>query len=94
MLLRCALELESVEHQEAQLCLADAKRLIDHLRIYQEAYNWDLGDICLAQCETVVTRIIERYESNREVEDFMNSLGEGLAGGDVLFPDVWDMFSI
>jgi hypothetical protein len=55
--LRCALEAHNVD--TARECVANAKRLLDFLRDAKDEANWDLADICLAQCETVVEKLCD-----------------------------------
>lgn len=57
LILRCALEAESDER--ARSCVASAKALIDYLRRAKVEANWDLGDICLNQCEAVVKQMCD-----------------------------------
>ncbi|KAL2864060.1 Zn(II)2Cys6 transcription factor [Aspergillus lucknowensis] len=57
--LRCALEAENAD--TAQECVATAKSLIEFLRRMKNDVDWDLGDICLGQCEAVVDRL---YDTN------------------------------
>ncbi|KAL4878218.1 fungal-specific transcription factor domain-containing protein [Aspergillus karnatakaensis] len=57
MTLRAALEAEGAD--TAQECVTSAKKLIDFLRKMKDDVNWDLGDICLGQCEAVVDRLCD-----------------------------------
>lgn len=42
---------------EAQSALAEASRVIHSLRRFRDEDGWDLGDICLTQCEGLLTWI-------------------------------------
>ncbi|RDW82615.1 hypothetical protein BP6252_03727 [Coleophoma cylindrospora] len=57
LILRCALEAENDE--TARECVAGARTLIDHLRKARDEDGWDLAEICLAQCETVVQQVCD-----------------------------------
>jgi len=56
LMLRCALETESDDI--AQSCMAGAKKLITYLRYAKNEADWDLADIPLAQCESMVQRML------------------------------------
>ncbi|KAL3418565.1 fungal specific transcription factor domain-containing protein [Phlyctema vagabunda] len=57
LILRCALEAENDE--TARECVTSARTLIDHLRKAKDEEGWDLAEICLAQCETVVQQVCD-----------------------------------
>lgn len=78
LILRCALEAENGE--TAQECVANAKTLIDFLRHSKDNGNWDLADICLAQCEAVVDKLcdgdyLDSWRRNPHVSQKQNPVG-------------------
>lgn len=60
MMLGCALEAASDDI--ARSCVAKARQTINYLRKAKDESGWDLGDVCLTRCETVVQQMgNERY---------------------------------
>lgn len=51
--------LESRSEDTTRECIASAKSLIDCLRHTKDTINWDLAEICLGQCETIVNQMSE-----------------------------------
>lgn len=57
LILRCALETE--DDNTARECVTSAKDLLDFLRTAKHNWNWDLGDICINQSETIVEKLTD-----------------------------------
>ncbi|KAK6077427.1 fungal specific transcription factor domain-containing protein [Seiridium cupressi] len=57
LMMRCALEAET--DAGANDCVKSARKLIDYLRKMKTDTNWDLADICLGQCESMVKHMSE-----------------------------------
>ncbi|EXJ82597.1 hypothetical protein A1O3_06410 [Capronia epimyces CBS 606.96] len=55
LILRCGLEATSDE--VARDCVSAARALVEHLRRAKDEAKWDLADICLSQCESVVHQL-------------------------------------
>lgn len=105
LLLRCTLEFSSKSPAQARACFASAQTLLDTLRTFKEEHDWDLADICLAQCGPIVERMAEAFAGapstmGQDVEESMTALlddfgpwsaGGGGGEGGWLLPDIWDM---
>ncbi|KAH8589944.1 C6 transcription factor [Bisporella sp. PMI_857] len=55
LLLRCALETEN--DSVADSCVSSVRALIHRLTQAKAEHAWDLGDICIAQCESILNRM-------------------------------------
>lgn len=51
-ILRCAIKFTN--DNTARECVSSARALVKHLRAAKDDSNWDLGDVCLSQCEKIV----------------------------------------
>lgn len=54
-MMRCALDAHTPS--VANACLTSAQRLLDHLDKMKKGADWDLGDICLNQCQTTMKQM-------------------------------------
>lgn len=94
-LLRCGLETESSLQGLAQSAsFRIARDLIATLRSHQEKYDWDLGNICLAQHADVIDKILagvtsedQGGSSSLDAHDFVMPDASII---DQLFPSLWD----
>ena len=48
---------ESARRREMQ---GQTARLIDRLKFYRDTYGWDIGDICIAQCEGTLEKLVQQ----------------------------------
>lgn len=55
VLLRCTID--GTGKDVIKSCKSSLVRFMDRLRQVQEVDQWDLGDICLAQCEEPILRV-------------------------------------
>jgi hypothetical protein len=95
-LLRCALETEDSQLGVAQSnSLRLAWDLITALRGHRDKMGWDLGDICLAQYEEIVSRLIvppEPGEPHLSLPELQEMTSQDTSFIDDLFPNLWDTF--
>lgn len=71
LLLRCALETES--DVMASSCITSARGLIERLRRAKQEDEWDLGDICLLQCEGILSRMISNRDNGLSPPRFQSN---------------------
>ena len=57
LLLRCAIETD--DDTTAESCMSSVKVLNERLCLAKKEYNWELGDSCVARCETLIPRVID-----------------------------------
>jgi hypothetical protein len=75
ILLRCTIETK--DPLISEICKASLLSLVEWLRTAKEEHHWDLGDICLAQCEGPILQICG--EPNPNAEDALTqSAGRGV----------------
>jgi hypothetical protein len=95
-LLRCALETEtSSADLVGNTAFKIACDLLDTLRKHQETFEWDLGDVCLAQHTEIVEKIHagvapdkpEGSSGSMELQDFVMPDASFI---DQFFPNLWD----
>lgn len=95
-LLRCALETEDSQLGVAQSSsLRLAWDLITALRGHRDKMGWDLGDICLAQYEEIVQRLMvppEPGESHLSLPELQEMAMQDASFIHDLFPSLWDTF--
>lgn len=97
-LLRCALETEDSQAAVAQSSsLRLAWDLLTALRAHRDKIGWELGDICLAQHEVIVQRLMATFKpggpqlSTPGLQEIALQESEFI---EELFPNLWDMFQV
>ncbi|KAJ9396058.1 transcriptional regulator family: Fungal Specific TF [Paecilomyces variotii] len=79
LILRCALETE--DDNTARECVTSAKDLLDFLRAAKHNWNWDLGDICINQSETIVEKLTDNgYLASRRRDRHASTSGLNNSG--------------
>ena len=98
-LLRCVLDnLNDSSGGEGTSALHEASRMIDALKSHRDGFGWDLGDVCLAQCEPLVHRVSQAFESQNmtssgvDLADQDPLEGMGIDAFGELMPSIWDTF--
>lgn len=94
-LLRCALETENSPSGLAQSgSFRIARDLIEALRLHQEKYGWDLGDICLAQHAEIVDKVLAGVApGNQTANNVLDSHDFVMPDASIMdqfFPSLWD----
>lgn len=97
-LLRCALETEDSQAAVAQSSsLKLAWDLLQALRGHQEQMGWDIGDICLAQYEGIVQRLMappKPGEPHLSIPGLQEMALQDCEFIGELFPNLWDTFRV
>jgi hypothetical protein len=94
-LLRCALDTENSPQALAQSPFFQiAHSLMNVLRLYQEKYEWDIGNVCLAQHSDIINKILAGALSNGpqtsqsvQTPDFIMPDASIM---DEFYPSLWD----
>ncbi|KFA65292.1 hypothetical protein S40285_02692 [Stachybotrys chlorohalonatus IBT 40285] len=94
-LLRCALDTEDSPQALAQSPFFQiAHSLMNVLRLYQEKYEWDIGNVCLAQHSDIINKILAGALSNEpqtsqsmQTPDFIMPDASIM---DEFYPSLWD----
>jgi hypothetical protein len=83
---------------EAKTALHLANRLVNELKSHRDNFRWDLGDVCLAQCEPLMHRISQALESGNTASSDINFYdldapeSAGLDAFGDLIPSIWGTF--
>lgn len=95
LLVRCALEIDISRYtSNRKQAIASAHEAIATLCSHRDRYDWDLGEICLAQCQDVVESLIDGVMNTAEgnAAEAIDGLDFDVLGYDRLFPSLWEMF--
>ena len=96
-LLRCALETEnSAQGLSRSASFRIAREMVTTLRTHKERYEWDLGDICLAQHADIIERILAGVSQDEQggssTMDMQEYVMPDASMLDQFFPSIWDPF--